>query len=200
MTDATVAVSSAWARDALTDRAPRLYAAAFRMTRNREDAEDLVQETLAKALAACGGVGPGTNLNAWLYRIMTNTFITGYRKRQREALLSGLAAGWQVASASSGAVTRSAEDNVVGHMLDIDVVAAIRALPRGQRVTVYLADVEGLGYGQIADLTGMAVGSVKSCLHRGRGRLRTRLATYARQGDADLRSDLPPPALSGSGT
>jgi RNA polymerase sigma-70 factor, ECF subfamily len=179
MTDATVAVSSAWARDALTDRAPRLYATAFRMTRNREDAEDLVQETLAKALAACRKLPPSANLNAWLHRIMTNTFITGYRKRQREARLSGIVAGWQAASASSGAITRSAEDNVVGHVLDIDVVAAIRALPRGQRVTVYLADVEGLGYDQIADLTGMAVGSVKSCVHRGRGRLRTRLAAYA---------------------
>ncbi len=179
MTDATVAVSSAWACDALTDRAPRLYAAAFRMTRNREDAEDLVQETLAKALAACRRLPPGANVNAWLYRIMANTFITGCRKRQREALLSGIVAGWQAASASSGAVTRSAEDNVVGHVLDIDVVAAIRALPAGQRVTVYLADVEGLGYEQIADITGMAVGSVKSHLHRGRGRLRTRLAVYA---------------------
>jgi RNA polymerase sigma-70 factor (ECF subfamily) len=179
MTDATVAVSSAWARDALTDRAPRLYATAFRMTRNREDAEDLVQETLAKALAACRKLPPSANLNAWLHRIMTNTFITGYRKRQREARLSGIVAGWQAASASSRAITRSAEENVVGHVLDIDVVAAIRALPRGQRVTVYLADVEGLGYDQIADLTGMAVGSVKSCVHRGRGRLRTRLAAYA---------------------
>jgi len=96
-------------------------------------------------------------------------------------LLSGHAAGWRAALAQPGADACSAEDDVLGRVMDADIVAAMRALPDRQRVTVYLADVEGLAYQQIADLTGMAVGSVKSCLHRGRSRLRAGLADRTRE-------------------
>lgn len=181
MTDATAAASPVWAVDTLSRYAVRLYPAALRMTCNQADAEDLVQETFAKAFAASGRLRPDTNLNAWLSGIMTNTFISGYRRRQREALLlSGKTPRWQLVFARSDAGARSAEDDAVEHMIDPDLVAAIRALPARNRIIVYLADVEGLGYRQISDLTGMPVGTVKSRLHRGRSRLRARLAAVSR--------------------
>ena len=178
MTAATLTTGPAWADDLLPACAARLYPAAVRMTRNAPDAEDLVQETLAKALAARGQFRPGTNLKAWLHRIMTNLYISGYRKRQQQPpIVSGDAAHWQLdfARPGGGAGSRSAEDHVVAHALNADIVAAIRALPATQRVTVYLADVQGFGYRQICDLTGMPIGSVKSSLHRGRTRLRAQL-------------------------
>ena len=164
----------------LRRQAARLYPAALRLTRNRADAEDLVQETFAKGISASGRFQPGTNLDAWLHRIMINTFISGYRKKQRETLLlSRSAAQWRMMPGQADAGGRSPEDCVVVPMIDPGIVAAMRALPHRHRLAVYLADVEGLKYRQISDLTGMPVGSVKSCLHRSRGRLRERLAAYA---------------------
>ena len=157
-----------------------LYTAALRMTRNPADAEDLVQETFVKALAASARFQPGTNLNAWLRRIMINTFISGYRKRRAEPrLVTGDAVGSQLLCAQSR--DGSAEDQVVGRLLDADLVAALRALPDRHRMVVYLADLQGLGYRQISALTGIPLGSVKSCLHRARYRLRTELGAYAAQ-------------------
>lgn len=162
---------------ALSGQTAGLYPAAFRMTRNTHDAEDLVQETLAKALAASARLQPGTNLDAWLHRIMSNTFISWYRKRQREQqLVPGMLAGGYVTRSYKDAGSRSAEDQVVASLIDHDLVAAMRALSRKRRVTVYLADVEGLSYQQISDWTGIPVGSVKSSLHRGRTALRAALA------------------------
>ena len=178
MTTATFTPSPPWAADMLPVCAVRLYPAAVRMTGSVPDAEDLVQETLAKALAASEQFRPGTNLKAWLHRIMTNLYISGYRKRrQQPPIVSGDAARWQLdfARPGGGADSRSAEDHVLAHALNADIVAAIRALPASQRVTVYLADVQGLGYRQICDVTGMPIGSVKSALHRGRTRLRAQL-------------------------
>jgi RNA polymerase sigma-70 factor, ECF subfamily len=174
------AAEPVWTDDALRRQAARLYPAALRLTRNHADAEDLVQETFAKAIAASGRLQPGTNLGAWLHRIMINTFISGYRKKRRETLLlSGSAAQWRVTPDQADAGARSPEDCVVRRVIDADIVAAMRALPYRHRLAVYLADVEGFKYQQISELTGMPVGSVKSCVHRGRGRLRERLASHA---------------------
>jgi RNA polymerase sigma-70 factor, ECF subfamily len=180
MTTATLTPYPIWAYDALPVCAARLYPAAVRMTGSAPDAEDLVQETLAKALAAFGQFGPGTNLKAWLHRIMTNLYISGYRERQHQPpIVSGDAARWQLnfARPGEGAGSRSAEDHVIAHAPNAEIVAAIRALPARQRVTVYLADIQGFGYQQVSDMTGMPLGSVKSSLHRGRNRLRAKLLT-----------------------
>jgi RNA polymerase sigma-70 factor, ECF subfamily len=133
-----------WAEDVLRAYAASLYPAALRMTGNPPDADDLVQETFAKALAASEQFRPGTNLNAWLRRIMLNTFISGYRKRRAEPqLLTADATGTQLLSAQSH--DGSAEDQVVRRLLDAHLTAALRALPDRQRMVVYLADLEGLG-------------------------------------------------------
>jgi RNA polymerase sigma-70 factor (ECF subfamily) len=176
-----VTADEVWAEDALRAYATRLYPAALRITGNPPDAEDLVQETFAKALAASGRFQPGTNLNAWLRRIMINTFISGYRKRRAEPrLVTGDAVGSQLLCAQSR--DGSAEDQVVGRLLDAHLTAALRALPDRHRIVVYLADLEGLGYRQICTLTGIPLGSVKSSLHRARSRLRAELGSYASQG------------------
>jgi RNA polymerase sigma-70 factor, ECF subfamily len=176
-----VTADDVWAEDALRVYATSLYPAALRITGNAPDAEDLLQDTFAKALAASGRFQPGTNLNAWLRRIMTNTFISGYRKRQTEPhFVAGDAAGAQLLCALSH--DGSAEDQVVGRLLDADLTAALRALPDRHRTVVYLADLEGLAYRQISVLTGIPLGSVKSCLHRARYRLRAELGSYASRG------------------
>jgi len=181
---ATATMESVWTDDGLRRQAAQLYPGALRLTRNRLDAEDLVQETFAKAIAAYGRTQPGTNLDAWLYRIMVNTFISGYRKKRREmALLSSCTAQWRMTPGSGDACTPSPEDCVVEAMIDADVAAAVRALPYQHRLAVYLADVEGLKYRQVSDLTGMPIGSVKSSVHRGRSRLRTWLSGHAPQAD-----------------
>jgi len=177
----TVTADGVWAEDALRANATSLYPAALRITGNAPDAEDLLQETFAKALASSGRFQPGTNLNAWLRRIMINTFISGYRKRRGEPqFVTGDAIGSRLLCAQSG--DGSPEDQVVGRLLDADLTAALRALPDRHRTVVYLADLEGLGYRQISALTGIPLGSVKSCLHRARHRLRAELGAYAPQG------------------
>jgi len=173
-----VTADEVWAEDALRFYGTSLYPAALRITGNPPDAEDLVQETFAKALAASGRFQPGTNLNAWLRRIMINTFISGYRKSRAEPqFVTADAAGAQLLCAPSS--DGSAEDQVVGRLLDPDVIAALRALPDRHKIVVYLADLQGLGYRQISALTGIPLGSVKSCLHRARCRLRAELGACA---------------------
>jgi len=172
-----VTADGVWAEDALRFYGTSLYPAALRITGNPPDAEDLVQETFAKALAASGRFQPGTNLNAWLRRIMINTFISGCRKSRTEPqCVTGDAIGAQLLGAKSPG--GSAEDQVVGRLLDPEVIAALRVLPDRHRIVVYLADLEGLGYRQICALTGIPLGSVKSCLHRARCRLRAELGAY----------------------
>ncbi|HRA74967.1 MAG TPA: sigma-70 family RNA polymerase sigma factor, partial [Propionicimonas sp.] len=134
----------------------QLYGAALRMTRNPADAEDLVQETFAKAFASFHQFTPGTNLKAWLYRILTNTFINTYRKKQRQPQQSGgdQIEDWQLARAESHTSDglRSAEMEAMDRMPDSAVTEAMNTLGPDFRLAVYLADVEGFAYKEIAEI------------------------------------------------
>lgn len=161
----------------------QLYSAAMRMARNPSDAEDLVQEAYTKAFSAFHQYKPGTNLKAWLYRILTNTYINLYRKRQREPLQSNsdTIEDWQLAKAEShtSAGLRSAEAEALDHLPDSDVKDALQSIPEEFRLAVYFADVEGYAYKQISEIMNTPIGTVMSRLHRGRKMLRDMLADYA---------------------
>jgi RNA polymerase sigma-70 factor (ECF subfamily) len=161
----------------------QLYSAAMRMARNPSDAEDLVQEAYTKAFSAFHQYKPGTNLKAWLYRILTNTYINLYRKRQREPLQSNSDSieDWQLARAESHTSSglRSAEAEALDHLPDSDVKRALQDIPEEFRLAVYFADVEGFAYKEISDIMNTPIGTVMSRLHRGRRMLRDMLAEYA---------------------
>lgn len=161
----------------------QMYGAALRMTRNAADAEDLVQETFAKAFSAFHQYRDGTNLKAWLYRILTNTFINSYRKKQREPqqAMTEDVQDWQLARAAEHSSTglRSAEVEALDRLPDSDVKDALAQLSDDFRLAVYLADVEGFAYKEIAEIMDTPIGTVMSRLHRGRKQLRTLLEDYA---------------------
>ncbi|MFI8771936.1 sigma-70 family RNA polymerase sigma factor [Gordonia sp. NPDC062954] len=179
--------------EALTERFERdalplldqMYGAALRMTRNPADAEDLVQETYVKAFSAFSSFREGTNLKAWLYRILTNTYINGYRKKQRQPAQypTDEITDWQLAATAEHSSTglRSAEIEALEALPDDDIKAALQELPEDFRMAVYYADVEGLPYKEIAEIMDTPIGTVMSRLHRGRRQLRDLLADVARE-------------------
>ncbi|WP_372434328.1 sigma-70 family RNA polymerase sigma factor [Arthrobacter cavernae] len=178
----------------------QLYSAAMRMARNPSDAEDLVQEAYTKAFSAFHQYKPGTNLKAWLYRILTNTYINLYRKRQREPLQSNsdTIEDWQLARAEShtSAGLRSAEAEALDHLPDSDVKKALQAIPEEFRLAVYFADVEGYAYKEISEIMNTPIGTVMSRLHRGRRMLRDMLADYAAERGFKARTEDQAPAGS----
>jgi len=162
----------------------QLYSAALRYTKNPADAQDLVQDTYAKAYVSFHQFEPGTNLKAWLYRILTTTFINTYRKDQRRPQLSDQELeDWQIADASSHTSDqgKSAEDVALENLPDSDIKRALAEIPEEFRIAVYLADVEGFSYKEIAEIVGVPTGTVMSRLHRGRKQLREKLTDYARE-------------------
>ncbi|MGO3147357.1 MAG: sigma-70 family RNA polymerase sigma factor [Leucobacter sp.] len=163
----------------------QLFGAAMKMTRNPQDAQDLVQETFLKAFSAFASFEEGTNLKAWLYRIMTNSYINTYRKKQRQPFLGAVEEleDWQMGGAESTTAmsSRSAEAEAIDRTPDSIVTRALNDLAEDFRMAVYLADVEGFSYQEIADIQEVPIGTVMSRLHRGRAKLRQVLGEYARE-------------------
>lgn len=163
---------------------PGLYSAALRMTRNPSDGEDLVQETYLRAYRGFAGFEEGTNLKAWMYRILTNTFINAYRKKQREPVTvqdEDIEDWFLYDRLGESGVEASAEAEVLERIPDEDVRAALDALPEGFRLAVVLADVEGFSYKEIAEILDIPIGTVMSRLHRGRRSLEKALWETVRE-------------------
>ncbi|MEX0797592.1 MAG: sigma-70 family RNA polymerase sigma factor, partial [Acidimicrobiia bacterium] len=163
----------------------QLYAAAMRMTRNPADAEDLVQETFLKAYRAYDSFTAGTNLKAWLYRILTNTYINKYRKAARRpdevdlGDVEDLYLYRRIGSEESAEASRTTEDRVLDGLVESDIKRAVESLPENFRIPVLLADLEGLSYQEIADILDVPIGTVMSRLHRGRKAMQKTLWEFA---------------------
>ncbi len=173
----------------------QLYSTAMRMTRNQADAEDLVQETYLKGYRGFGGFTQGTNLRAWLFRILTNTYINSYRKKQRRPVESDLADIqdmylYKRLGGENADLAKSAEDALMEHLTEGEIRDAIEALPEQYRLAVLLADVEGFAYKEIAEILDIPIGTVMSRLHRGRKRLQEQLTEFGqRRGYVDVPVD-----------
>ena len=165
----------------------QLYSAALRMSRNPADAEDLVQETLLKAYRAYGTFEAGTNLKAWLYRILTNTYINKYRKDSRRPSevdlgeVEDLYLYRRIGSEDSADMARTTEEKVLDGLVESDIKEAVESLPENFRIAVVLADLEGFAYKEIAEILDIPIGTVMSRLHRGRKAMQKRLWEFARQ-------------------
>jgi RNA polymerase sigma-70 factor (ECF subfamily) len=163
--------------------APQLYSAAMRMTRNSADAEDLVQEAYLRAYRSFATFEAGTNLRAWLFRILTNTYINTYRAKQRRPIETDLADVEDLYMyrrlGSLVETSRSAEDQLMDLFTDDEVKEALESLPENFRIPVLLADVEGFSYKEIAEMVDVPIGTVMSRLHRGRKAMQKRLLDYA---------------------
>ncbi|MFN8233796.1 MAG: sigma-70 family RNA polymerase sigma factor [Actinomycetota bacterium] len=164
---------------------PSLYGAAMRLTRNPTDAEDLIQETYLRAFKGFAGFREGTNLKAWLYRILTNSFINTYRKRQREPRTvdgpDDVDEWYLYDRLGARNVEASAETEVLDRMPDQDVKRALESIPENFRMAVLLADVEGFSYKEIAEIMDIPIGTVMSRLHRGRKALERALWDTAKE-------------------
>ena len=164
----------------------QLFATAMRMTRNRSDAEDLVQETFLKAYRAYERFEAGTNLRAWLFRIMTNNYINTYRKKQRRPTetdledVKDLYLYRRLGGDQLAAIGQSAEDVLLEQITDSDIVEALEELPDQYRTAVLLADIEGFAYKEIAEILDIPIGTVMSRLHRGRKKLQQQLYEFGR--------------------
>jgi RNA polymerase sigma-70 factor (ECF subfamily) len=175
-----------------------LYSAALRMTRNPADAEDLVQETYLRAYRGFGGFKDGTNLKAWLYKILTNTFINSYRAKKRRPEETDLDESEdfylyrRLGGLEAAAADRTPENEVLESIPEAVVKEALESLPEQFRMAVLLADVEGFSYKEIAEITDVPIGTVMSRLHRGRKQLQQRLWSFAQE-----RGLLPEPATAG---
>jgi RNA polymerase sigma-70 factor, ECF subfamily len=163
----------------------QLFSAAMRMTRNPSDAEDLVQETFLKAYRAYHTYEEGTNLKAWLYRILTNTYINNYRKESRRpsevdlGAVEDLYLYRRIGSEESAEAARTTEDRVLDGLVESDIKQAVEELPENFRIPVLLADLEGFSYKEIAEILDIPIGTVMSRLHRGRKALQRRLWEFA---------------------
>ena len=165
----------------------QLYSAALRMARNPADAEDLVQETYLKAYRAYHTFEAGTNLKAWLYRILTNTYINKYRKDNRRPSevdlgdVEDLYLYRRIGSEESADVSRTTEDRVLDGLVESDIKEAVEELPETFRLPVLLADLEGFSYKEIAEILDIPIGTVMSRLHRGRKAMQKRLWEFAKE-------------------
>jgi RNA polymerase sigma-70 factor (ECF subfamily) len=165
----------------------QLYSAAMRMTRNPADAEDLVQETFLKAYRAYHTFQEGTNLKAWLYRILTNTYINKYRKESRRpsevdlGTVEDMYLYRRLGSEESAEAARTTEDRVLDGLVESDIKEAVEELPESFRMPVLLADLEGFSYKEIAEILEIPIGPVMTRLHRGRKAMQKRMCEYAKQ-------------------